>query len=869
MKPLMGQVQSQANLDDLLGSPQAAGGNFSRPRVSDAGATKTGSRGPSFSELLLKNLNKDTSKPAASKNVTSLAASVKAPQNAQKPENIAPKAERPQPPTMSKQGSFKAESIKTDSGKEDKINLSENSSARDTSRPVNKSIENVSLENNSAQSANALNTKGSQDLTSAETRDTASSKAALAPLKKQVSEKLTTESVLSSNAILAFITGRLDKIEPETLPSLINESQLIKQTMTSGDVAKFMESPMSIGDLARLLEIDQSLLNKAAKDGLDATQIVKPKEFINALGLDASRVTAELTLLQQKLPTEGIQSYIDRAKSLSSLSLDGIPGPSDRRDNLASVKPTVKQGLNNLANTGDTASNSALKDETPAAIEIQIPQGMAITGQLNTNLIHDAVSFNTSSDQKIELNEQDIELNNHVNVPNFIAMGQSATKLSSLSETSFNRTSELPMVDSKPSTRQKDTDAAEQLIAESLNGNFNLMTFGTQTGVPSDIGYASGDTSIKSATRWSAINNNADKFTANAPMFEAMDLEIAQEIAQEITQEIAQDIDLQITSVETLKDPFLALAQELDPATSSKIDFGGNGIQHRSLEELLIDRGLAASSPSQIKSGEVLKSEMIDSSSADIQPTIDAPMKANEFADGAIELAKSTPDQLNASTFGEQKGDGQGFEQDLDQGAGDTLRDLATPIVDGFKHSRDTKVSFANKLASADVTPNRESISAKILGHAQMMVKNGGGSMRVDVEAPGIGKVDVAINLINNQLDVRIITSSEQARDIIAKEVAGLRDGLTQQGISLRGLEVGKAGDSSPRHFSGQGHQQFGQGAQDQRATYNDMKEYVQSFKNSYTARPSQSAPPSVPSLGRWTNLGSGIAGNSRLEVRV
>jgi hypothetical protein len=154
----MGQVQSQANLDDLLGSPQVAGGNFSRPRVSDAGATKTGSRGPSFSELLMKNLNKDTSKPAASKNVASFAASAKAPQIAQRPEqNIAPKAERPQSPTMSKQGSFKAESIKTDSGKEDKINLSENSSARDTSHPVNKSRENVSPENNKNNSGRELN----------------------------------------------------------------------------------------------------------------------------------------------------------------------------------------------------------------------------------------------------------------------------------------------------------------------------------------------------------------------------------------------------------------------------------------------------------------------------------------------------------------------------------------------------------------------------------------------------------------------------------------------------------------------------------------------------------------------------------------
>jgi hypothetical protein len=104
---------------------------------------------------------------------------------------------------------------------------------------------------------------------------------------------------------------------------------------------------------------------------------------------------------------------------------------------------------------------------------------------------------------------------------------------------------------------------------------------------------------------------------------------------------------------------------------------------------------------------------------------------------------------------------------------------------------------------------------------------------------------------------------------MISKEITGLRDGLTQQGISLRGLEVGKAGDSSPRHFSGQGQQQFGQGARDQQATYNDMREYVQSFKNTYIPRVSSEVTSSVPTTTRWMNTANPLLGDKRLEIRV
>ena len=127
--------------------------------------------------------------------------------------------------------------------------------------------------------------------------------------------------------------------------------------------------------------------------------------------------------------------------------------------------------------------------------------------------------------------------------------------------------------------------------------------------------------------------------------------------------------------------------------------------------------------------------------------------------------------------------------------------------------------------------PKSGEIHTKILQHASLLLKDGGGSMRMDIHAPNLGKIDLAINLNNNQLDVRILTASDQTRDMINRELTGLRDGLGQQGISLRTVEIGNASQSS-QHFGGN---TFAQSRQGQQASYNEMKEYSKSFANTFT----------------------------------
>ncbi len=216
------------------------------------------------------------------------------------------------------------------------------------------------------------------------------------------------------------------------------------------------------------------------------------------------------------------------------------------------------------------------------------------------------------------------------------------------------------------------------------------------------------------------------------------------------------------------------------------------------------------------------------------------------------------------------KGFSRGDGQEAESGQGEAFFANDSMIASQLSESKDgsrVRGNFETTLTGEAPKPEKSQMAQRLVSQAEMLLRKGGGSMRVDMEAPGIGRIDVAINLNNNQLDVRIITASEQARDMISHEISGLRDGLNQQGISLRGIEIAKAGQSSSGNHFGQQHQGFGQHAQGERPSYNDMREYAQSFRNSYKQQTLGSPASMAPSMAVMNRSLAG--GMGRLAVRI
>ena len=799
MKPLMGQVQNQAHLDDLIGSPKVKGGNFSRPGQNVSPSSEKNSPAPSFSDMLLSTINKKTQQDQKKPDLKAINNRDMTPKIPDEPRRV----DRPVPKSMAPE--------------KDPRPTAKANNTPDAMPGVPRELSRTDIPE-----TDKLSQTPSQSIVEQTSGD---AKAALAPLKKQVSGKAGSESLLNGNAVLAFVAGRLDKLDPDTLPSVISGSTLIKQAMSSGDIAEFMQTPMTIADLANMMELDQGLLNRAAANGLDPSRLVSPRDFVNALGIDAGRVTAELTMLQQKLPVDGIKSYIERAKALASKavasqdaadSLSPQKQNSDTRDSMPGIKPAT-----------------SLPDGISSAIEIPVP--IELSGQVVAGPM---AAMNAPSQASANLN-----------FSNKFAASSKSTGIPL-------ETPSKPAISEDPAEiliRQARA-SGQSIIKQDITVRPELLS---ELAMPLDITKDQSGTGLKNDFDSSKLPLIGDENSLLYGKFPDLSLE------------------LNTSGANITKDPFAAIGQMMDSNSKININFGGDGLTQRSLQEHLLANGLDAGS---YKNAPLTDSTSIVSDRV-IKPT-EGQSGLDYLTDFKLDVGLNVArENLNAATqattiagsssFTESDRGEQDTSQDFSGQFSDHAGDIASAMAKGATNTREAEGVFSDKLANAPKTHNASPIAAKILGHAQMMLKNGGGTMSVNVEAPGIGKVDVAINLINNQLDIRIITASDQARDMISREITGLRDGLTQQGINLRGLEVGKAGETPSRHFSGQGQQQFGQGAQDQRATYNDMKEYVQSFKNTYNPRATSEVTSSVPASTRWMNKENSLIGGRRLEIRV
>ena len=833
MKPLMGQAQNQLNLDDLFGSSKAVTGNFGRSRTQSSILDDSGNRKPSFSEVLLKNLDQksDIQKPKV------VRTDAEARSNNHSKRDLEVKTTAPQPksqPSQVREASSKNDQnipsnparLPSDQGSHpDETAPRHQTDARDLEQPA------LSTAQPATSPSNANKTQSNRENTAENKVDPA-----LVPLQKQFDKKLTTDAVINNNAILAFITGRLDKLQPNTLPSLLSDSPLIKQVLGSENVGKFLESPTSINELANLLELDQNLLAGAARDGLNPSEFVKPKDFIKALGIDPSQVASELITLKQTLPTEGVEAYIDRAQAMAALRQNGELAPqaatvTSKRLPSKNISEAPRPTIDPNTNIEASQDKLMTPEQSLAAAIAGNPFALA-----NANTIDHSNKLDSSTQTIGDLG---------------------SVRTNFIPSTSAQAPTNDNFKDQKPLEQAPDTPQMNGILGDFVRSDVNSKIQPTENN----------ESALEQAFR-AGVNPMAAGLGSSGLQVDQLRTTQPHQDSQDDDNNMSLPLDKGIELVKASEDPFVVMSQEIDTTTSTKIEFSGNGLNNRTLEEMLIERnaspGVVAKS---LESDQELRSTKFDDKSAELTlENRDNSLFEVGLSRESIDSTITLGDTSSMSMFNES---GQSFGESSDSSSFQDNSENATANVIGEKSTslRESTVSFASKISPTSSEPVRESLAQKILGQAEMMFKNGGGSMRMDVEAPGIGKIDVAINLNNNQLDVRIMTASDQARDIISREVAGLRDGLTQQGLNLRGLEVGKAGESSSRQFAGQGNQHFGQGAQDQKATYNDMKEYVQSFRNSYAPRNTDRFVASRPTLGRWNNLA--VNSGSQLEVRV
>lgn len=85
-------------------------------------------------------------------------------------------------------------------------------------------------------------------------------------------------------------------------------------------------------------------------------------------------------------------------------------------------------------------------------------------------------------------------------------------------------------------------------------------------------------------------------------------------------------------------------------------------------------------------------------------------------------------------------------------------------------------------------------VTQKVLHHASMLVKEGGGAIRIDLGTKDLGHLDLAIHIKDQKLDLRILTSSDGARELVLNDLPRLKEALAGQKLDLQNVEISVGG---------------------------------------------------------------------------
>lgn len=88
-------------------------------------------------------------------------------------------------------------------------------------------------------------------------------------------------------------------------------------------------------------------------------------------------------------------------------------------------------------------------------------------------------------------------------------------------------------------------------------------------------------------------------------------------------------------------------------------------------------------------------------------------------------------------------------------------------------------------------------VQKAVFEKAEMLVKEGGGAIRIDIGNQETGAIDLAVEVKDNTVEVKITAETPEARQMLAQELPKLRESLQNQNLNLSRVEVGLSGGSS------------------------------------------------------------------------
>jgi len=597
------------------------------------------------------------------------------------------------------------------------------------------------------------------------------------------------ESVESTPTV-AFLSGHLEQLDQAKIPTLPSDSKFLGDALAQDDLIGFMNQPTTINEMIRDLGLPPAFTAEANKLGLDFNEQITPASFLKAIGVDPQRVLAELSLLKGNILAEGMTPYLNRAVALNGM------GAQAANNGLSAGDTKITEKLSGVPLVNDSVGYCVV-DARVGNLDRPLPNlNEDRLDQLNANLAT-ANLLNASAllaAQQLQVQQQAVPVD--------------LVKLADMS-------SGIKIEGVRPERVQMfkilaSPDQQEFLITE-VDPQLAAMQFAAGLGV------AQANLTSFSSDRLNQLNADPRTLMSVDRMAEFPDQIRTDDLLTQgpasmnrATFDAFAVMGEQLKGVDTMRFDVQKLAADSadNAAADSSILYGPNSPIGTSPFSAALNSA-PATVGAQFAAVDKLMNRL---DGADLKSSTKARLPGISDASGQVLDARlAVPDLAANSSRGGGDSSSRQDNGSSNQGGPQFGQEKSvndTPINRSVAQPSKTNSApstFAARGENAEVglsPQQRFQIMQKVMNHATMMVREGGGTVRLDLGSPELGSMQVAINMNKDQMDMRVITSSDRVREAMMAELGQLKNALSVQNVRLGNVEVGVQG-RQPNGFAG------------------------------------------------------------------
>lgn len=120
----------------------------------------------------------------------------------------------------------------------------------------------------------------------------------------------------------------------------------------------------------------------------------------------------------------------------------------------------------------------------------------------------------------------------------------------------------------------------------------------------------------------------------------------------------------------------------------------------------------------------------------------------------------------------------------------------ATPLAAGTATSAALAATLANHNGDGTTTNAQD-----LVRHAQMLVKNGGGEMKMQLKPEGVGDVTLKVAVKDGQVQIQMMTETDSAKKVLENNLDDLKTSLAQHKLHVDAVKIEVGGEMAKQRF--------------------------------------------------------------------